>query len=69
MTKTFVFGDETHAVGDLECPACPDAYPESCRCGGLMHASGETAEESETILTTQCDQCGRSAEDLEGEVA
>ena len=70
MTKTFMFGDETHAVGDVDCPACPEHYPESCPCGGLMHAAGDTAaEESETVLATQCDRCGRSVDDVESGVA
>ena len=63
MTKTFMIEDEVHAVDDVECPACPAQYPEPCPCGGLMHASGETAEQSETILVTRCDHCGRSMDD------
>ncbi len=69
MTKTFSLEDEIHAVGDMDCPACPMEYPERCLCGGLMHASGETDDESETILVTRCDRCGRSVEDRDDEAA
>lgn len=69
MTNTFMIEDEVHIVDDVECPACPEEYPEPCSCGGLMHASGETVEESETVLATRCDRCGRSIDDLGDEVA
>jgi hypothetical protein len=69
MTRTFMIDDEVHAVDDVECPACPPEYPERCRCGGLMHAAGETDEEGETLLVTRCDRCGRSVDDLAEEVA
>jgi len=69
MTRTFLVEDERHAADDIECPACPPNYPEQCPCGGLMHAAGETEEESETIFATRCDRCGRSVDDLQGEVA
>lgn len=69
MTNTFMIDDEVHAVDDVECPACPPEYPEPCPCGGLMHAAGETEEESETIYATRCDRCGRSIDELGSEVA
>jgi hypothetical protein len=61
-------GTETnHAVDDRECPECWEDYPEPCRCGGLMHAAGgeEDDQDGEVWLTTKCDRCGRSEEDLE----
>jgi hypothetical protein len=61
--------DEVHVVDDVECPACPPQYPERCPCGGLMHASGETDEDTETVFATRCDRCGRSVDDLDDAVA
>jgi hypothetical protein len=66
MSKTFTVGEETlHVVGDLQCPECPETYPETCACGGLIHAAGgeEDVDETESMLT-RCDNCGRSEEDL-----
>jgi hypothetical protein len=69
MTRTFLIDDEVHAVDDVGCPACRPEYPERCPCGGLMHAAGEPAGESETVFATRCDRCGRSMDDLADEVA
>jgi hypothetical protein len=64
----FTIGNEvTHRVGDARCPACCEEYPEPCRCGGLVHAT-ETAEEDadgNVLVLTQCDQCGRSEDQLD----
>lgn len=65
--KHFEVGNvDTHRVGDARCPECSEDYPETCRCGGLMHAS-DTAEadaEGNVALVTLCDQCGRSEDEL-----
>jgi hypothetical protein len=64
----FTVADEpNHHVGDRECAECWEAYPTPCRCGGLMHAAGGEAEDEDgnVWLTTKCDQCGRSEEQLE----
>lgn len=46
--KLFEVGDVVnHRAGDSRCPECADDYPETCRCGGLMHAS-DSAEEVRT---------------------
>jgi hypothetical protein len=66
--KLFVVGEEaTHHVGDPLCPACWESYPESCRCGGLIHAAGGSEEDIDgnVLLVTRCDQCGRSQEELD----
>ena len=65
--ELFTVAEEgTHHVGDLQCPACWEKYPEPCRCGGLIHAAGgdEVNADGNVVLTTRCDQCGRSEEDL-----
>jgi hypothetical protein len=56
-----------HHVGDTQCPACLEEYPEACRCGGLIHAEsgGPEAEDGSVWLRTRCDQCRRSQEDIE----
>jgi hypothetical protein len=56
--------DVVHHVADRGCPSCFDEYPERCVCGGLMHAtaSDEPDEHGDPVLTTECDQCGRSKE-------
>ena len=42
MTTYFVIGDETtNIAGDPQCPECWEDYPETCSCGGLIHAAGE----------------------------
>ena len=67
MGKVFTIGEETlHVVGDRQCPACPDEYPEPCPCGGLTHAArGELdADETEWPMT-RCDVCGLSEEEIE----
>lgn len=69
MTQMFMLGDEAHAVGDITCPACPEAYPHSCPCGGLMHACGVADIDAETVLATQCDRCSRSIDDFDTEAA
>jgi hypothetical protein len=64
----FKLGDEAgHHRGDVQCPACSEEYPEPCRCGGLIHATeGETEnEEGNVVLTTGCDRCGRSEDQLD----
>ena len=64
----FTMGEATrHRVGDQQCPECADEYPETCRCGGLVHAA-EAAEEDpdgNALLVTICDQCGRSEDQLD----
>jgi hypothetical protein len=43
-----------------------DEYPEPCRCGGLMHAAGGDDGSAEAVqLTTCCDRCGRSEDQLD----
>jgi hypothetical protein len=61
--KLFTVGtDVNHHVGDGQCPACVEQYPEPCRCGGLMHAAGsdEVDADGNVVPVTQCDRCGRS---------
>ena len=42
--KLFEVGEVVnHQVGDAHCPECSEDYPETCRCGGLMHASDTAA--------------------------
>ena len=63
----FTVGEEVnHRIGDSECPACWEEYPEPCRSGGLMHAAGGQAEDPDgnTLLTTCCDKCRRSEDQL-----
>ena len=56
-----------HHVDDEQCPECREEYPEPCRCGGLMHAAGGTEEDADakTVITTRCDRCGRSEDQLD----
>jgi hypothetical protein len=64
----FKVGEETgHHVGDAQCPACWEEYPEPCRCGGLMHAAGgsEEDEDGNVLLVTLCDRCERSEDQLD----
>ena len=65
--ERFAIGEDAgHRVGDARCPACASEFPEPCGCGGLMHAA--TGEEEDldgnAVVSTRCDQCGRSDEDL-----
>jgi hypothetical protein len=55
-----------HHVADPTCPGCYEEYPEPCRCGGLVHASAteDQDEDGNPVLITQCDQCGRSEDEL-----
>jgi hypothetical protein len=65
--ETFSMGDDvTHRRGDAQCPGCAAQFPEPCRCGGLVHAAGGQEEDADgnAVLSTCCDQCGRSEEDL-----
>jgi hypothetical protein len=65
--EPFVVGEDVnHRTGDATCPACVEDFPEPCSCGGLVHATALELEEpeGEPVLTTRCDQCGRSDEDL-----
>jgi hypothetical protein len=67
----FTVGEEpTHRTGDPQCPECWEEYPEPCPCGGLIHAAGpgEEDENGTVWLTTECDQCGRSEEELAEEL-
>lgn len=67
MSAYFVIGDETtHIAGDPQCPGCWKGYPETCPCGGLIHAAGEagTPDEPDMPATTSCDRCGRSEEEV-----
>ena len=56
----------THHTADPECPSCYAEYPEPCRCGGLVHATAgeEQDPDGNPVLTTECDQCGRSEDEL-----
>jgi len=58
--------DVAHHIADSQCPSCYDEYPERCVCGGLVHATaGEEQDENGCpVLTTECDQCGRSEDEL-----
>jgi hypothetical protein len=62
----FTIAEVAHHVADPECPACYEDYPEPCRCGGLVHATAGEDEDADgnPVLTTECDQCGRSEEEL-----
>ncbi len=66
--EEFVVGEDVnHRVGNAHCPACVEDFPEPCRCGGLVHATAlELLEDpaANPLITTRCDQCGRSDEDL-----
>jgi hypothetical protein len=44
----FTVAEEIHPVGDPDCPACWEEYPDG----------------SNPLLTTRCDRCGRSEEEL-----
>jgi len=70
MMALLAVGEEVnHRVGDAQCPECWEEYPEPCTCGGLVHAAGgpEEDEDGNVVLTTLCDQCGRSEEQLDVE--
>jgi hypothetical protein len=62
-----VLEEAVHHVGDASCPECQEDYPETCRCGGLMHAESAGAEDqgASEWIRTRCDQCGRAKEDAE----
>jgi hypothetical protein len=63
----FIVGEETsHHVGDPQCAACWESYPEPCPCGGLIHAAGGPEEDidGKVLLVTRCDKCGRSEDEL-----
>ena len=67
MEQFAVGEDLTHLVGNAHCPACVEDFPEPCRCGGLVHATAlDLLEDPDTnpVITTRCDQCGLSDEDL-----
>jgi hypothetical protein len=66
MEKFSIGDDVSHRVGDAQCSACATEFPEPCRCGGLVHASlGEEEDlEGNALMSTRCDQCGRTDEDL-----
>ncbi len=68
----FTVGEETtHHVGDPDCPECWEEYPETCPCGGLVHAAGgaEEDEDGNVLLATRCDRCGYSEEELAQKLA
>lgn len=67
MGRFFTLGaDVDHTVADHDCPACPESYPEPCRCGGLVHAAiGDEDVEGNPVLLTACDVCGRSEDQLD----
>lgn len=67
MVRFFTFGAEVdHTIADHGCPACPESYPEPCRCGGLVHAAaGDADVEGNPTLLTACDICGRSEDQLD----
>jgi len=65
--ELFEVGDVmSHRKGDRRCPACAAEFPERCRCGGLVHASAgpEDDPDGNPLMSTRCDECGRSDEDL-----
>ena len=65
--EQFAIGDDVgHRVGDRRCPACAAEFPEPCRCGGLLHAATDVEQDDagNLVLSTRCDQCGRSEGDL-----
>jgi hypothetical protein len=65
--KLFVVGEQAnHHAEDPTCPMCWEEYPERCSCGGLLHAAGGEEEDSDgnVLLTTRCDRCGRSEDQL-----
>ncbi len=64
--QLLTIAEQTHHVGDSQCPSCLEEYPEPCVCGGLVHASaGEEPDmDGSPVPATQCDQCGRSEEEL-----
>jgi hypothetical protein len=64
--RLLTIAEVTHHVSDPECPSCYEEYPEPCRCGGLIHATaaGADNEDANPLLTTECDQCGRSEDEL-----
>ena len=67
MSTYFVIGDETtHIAGNPQCPECWEDYPETCPCGGLIHAAGEEEDQNrvEIPATTRCDRCGFSEEEV-----
>ena len=59
--------EENHHVGNAKCPECYEEYPEPCPCGGLMHAAGGGDQDGDgnVELTTRCDRCGRSEDQLD----
>lgn len=61
--------DVIHRVGDGACPGCLEDYPESCGCGGMMHAeaAGPADEDGNAWIRTRCDRCRRSADDVDEE--
>jgi hypothetical protein len=66
----FTLAERVHRRGDARCPGCLATFPERCRCGGFVHATGlPEAAEPAAPPVTQCDQCGRSSGDLTEEVA
>jgi hypothetical protein len=53
----FAVGNElNHHIGDAQCPECWEEYPEPCRCGGLMHATGGPRKRTRTVTS-----CSRPA--------
>jgi hypothetical protein len=70
-TTLFTIAEEAnHERANPQCPECWEDYPEPCQCGGLIHAAGGEVEDEDgnVWVTTMCDQCGRSEEDLEEEL-
>lgn len=60
----FTVDGTVHVVGDSACSECWSGYPETHRCGGLLHAvfydesyDPETGDE-QVYLSYRCDQCG-----------
>lgn len=64
--RELTIADFTHHASDPECPACVGDYPETCGCGGLIHATTGTDEDDDgnPVLATECDECGRSEDEL-----
>ena len=68
--RFFAVEDEpVHHAADAQCPECLEEYPETCMCGGLIHAeSGGPDADGNMWIRTRCDQCRRSQEDIEEEL-
>lgn len=60
--RTFLMDGSEHIIGDRECPACFDDYPQLCdECGGLLHkefrGEGHISGEVYLVFSERCDTC------------